>query len=231
MRSRTGDPKYFDCGFHTNITGAGTTWADTEVPCDNFVGTDGAPAAYTGNALVPTVNGSGYGTVDGTSYMLKKIRVRGRVFQTTATTGATVAGQDMIVRCLLVMDTMPGGVQAQGEEVIQDIGELSENIYAFQRVAATAGKFRVLKDETFTLPVTNSATDGANTNTNVPQTASFNWKWAPKVPLKVNIKAGTTTNGHAGTINCNIFMLCYAVRAGAVATVTISGASRCYYSD
>jgi len=232
MRARAGEPKYFDCGISHAVTAAGTTWADTEVACDNFVDSNGSPAAYTGACLVPTANGSGYGQVDGTQYMLKKIRVRGSIMRSAALGDQADIQPPLTIRCMLVMDTMPNGSQAQGEDIMQDIGEFGENLYSFMRVAATAGKFRVLKDETWDLPVLAAATDGTNTSSQNCGQANFNWKWQPKVPLRVNIKAGTgTTPSVSGTINCNIFMLVFAMQNAAVVQVTVRAASRCYYSD
>lgn len=228
---RRGDPKYFDCGFATSVIAAGTTWADTEVTCDNLVSADGTTTAYTASCLLPTVSGSGYGQVEGTSYLLNKIRVRGRIQRTLPVSDSADVVAPLTVRALLVMDTMPNGVQAQGEDVIQDFGEATENLFAFQRVASTAGKFRVLKDETWSLPVVAAATDGTNTSSQNVGQAMFNWKWQPKVPLKVNVKAGTSVAGVAGTINCNIFMLVYATQQGAIVSVAVIGCSRAYYTE
>lgn len=236
MRSfRRGDPKYFDCGINDAVTTAGTTWADTEVACDNFVDANGAVSAYTGSCLVPTANGGSYGQVDGTSYLLNKFRIRGRIQRLTAASDQADTLPPLIVRALLVMDLMPGGVQAQGEDVIQDFGATAENTFAFQRVAATAGKFRVLKDETWQLPVvtgSDNAAVGPFTTSQNNGLALFNWKWEPKEPLKVHIKAGTgTTPIVAGAINCNIFMLVYGMQNGSAVTLSVGACSRAYYTD
>lgn len=228
---RGGETKYFDCGFSVAILAAGTTWADTEVPCDNYVNSSGSPAAYTDSCLIPTAIGSGYGQVDGNSYLLKKIRVRGRIQRGAAATDQNDILQPMFIRALLVMDTMPNGSQAQGEDVIQDFGELAENCFAFQRVAATAGKFRVLKDETWELPVVAAVTDGTNTSSQNTASAVINWKWQPRTPLRVNVKAGSATPTIASTINCNLFMLIYAFQNNSIVQVTFAGCSRAYYVD
>ena len=41
------ETKYFDVAIDASITTAGSSWADTEVPCDFYVNSSGAPAAYT----------------------------------------------------------------------------------------------------------------------------------------------------------------------------------------
>ena len=102
------ETKYFDVAIDADVTTAGTTWADTEVPCDFYVNSSGAPAAYTDSALIPTAQGSGYGQVDGLKYRIKKIRVRGALSTANLTAQATVSS-GTITRLLLVMDTAPNG--------------------------------------------------------------------------------------------------------------------------
>jgi len=231
---RRGETKYFDCGFSAAVTAAGTTWADTELPMDNYVNSSGAPAAYTDSCLIPTAIGSAYGQVDGNSFQLQKIRIRGNIRRSAPAADQADVLPPLTVRALLVMDTMPNGAQAQGEDVIQDFGEYNENTFAFQRVSATAGKFRVLKDETWSLPVVTAADNaavGPFTSSQHTGQVLFNWKWQPRIPLKVNVKAGSATPTIASTINCNIFVLVYAMQGSAVTQVTVSGCSRCYYNE
>lgn len=224
------ETKYFDCGINTAVTWAGSTWASSEVPCDNYVNASGAAAAYTDSALIPSAVGSGYGQINGNRYKIKKIRVRGRL-RAGVTMDQADASPAVFARAMLIMDTQPNGAQAQGEDIFQDIGEAGENIFSFKRVATTSGRFRVLKDDFLTLDATNSQTDGTNTASVGYADACFTWQYQPKMPIQVNVKSGNATPTVAGLVDCNIFMLVAAVRAGSAIAINVTGASRCYYVD
>jgi hypothetical protein len=224
------ETKYFDCGINAATTTAGTTWADTEVPCDNYVNSSGVAAAYTDSALVPSAVGTGYGQVVANRYKLKKIRVRGSLRVATASDQADITAPTF-VRIMLVMDNQPQGAQAQGEDVMQDIGATPENLFSFKRVSDNSGRFRILKDEFLTLNVSGAGTDGSNTNSVGYQGSTFSMQYVPRLPINCNIKSGNSTPTVAGLINCNIFMLVYAQRAGSPVALTITGSSRCYYCE
>jgi len=233
-----GETKYFDTGINVAVTTAGTTWADTEVTCDNYINSSGTPAAYTDCCLLPTAQGTGYGQVVGQRYHLKKIRVRGDLSTPVGSAAATVGGA-VSVRLLLIMDTQPIGVagaggQAQGEDIMQDFGDTPENAYSFQRVAAATGRFRILKDELCVLQPAIAANDAAPTTISTSrETARFSFQYRPKAPLQIQIRNGNATPTIAGVQSHNIFMLAYAYTnvAGAAVAVTVRGASRCYYVD
>lgn len=227
------ETKYFDVAIDADVTTAGTTWADTEVPCDFYVNSSGAPAAYTDCALIPTAQGSGYGQVDGLKYRIKKLRIRGALSTATLTAQAAVSS-GTITRVMLVMDTAPNGNQAQGEDIMQDIGDYGSNAYSFQRVANTGGRFRILKDKWLrNTPAVAGYNAAATTVSESYNNSIFKFQYVPKVPIEVNIKAGNATPTVAGLSNINIFLLayCYNQSAGGVQTVRIAAASRCYYFD
>lgn len=229
----TPETKYFDTSIDTLVTTAGTDWADTEVPCDFYVNSSGTPAVYTDCALIPSAIGSAYGQVDGLKYKIKKLRVRGTLSITNTTSQATTTS-GILTRLLLIMDTQPNGTQAQGEDIMQDIGIYASNAHSFQRVANTGGRFRILKDKWFKC---DSATSANNTTAGTISTAynisRFSYQWVPKIPVEVNVKAGNATPTIAGLSNINIFLLAYAYNpgGGGVQTVNIGAASRCYYVD
>lgn len=232
-RSLGSETKYFDTSFDASITAAGTTWADTEVPCDFYVNASGAPAAYTDSCLIPTAQGSGYGQVDGQRYLLKKIRVRGSLQPATLPDQAD-SNAGGIVRIMLVMDTQPNGAQAQGEDIMQDAGDAPANQFSFMRVATTSGRFRILKDEIVVCAPT-SFNDAAATGSTSYTYQTFSFQYQPKEPLQVSVANGNATPTVAGTIGCNIFLLCYGVvnggaTVGPLATRVI-GCSRAYYVD
>jgi len=224
------ETKYFDVGINTAVTFAGTSWADSEVPADNYVNSSGAAAAYTDSCLIPTAVGSGYGQVNGNKYKLKKIRVRGDLLVPTVSDAADVS-QGRVVRLMLVRDKQPNGAQAQGEDVIQDMGTLGENLHSFMRVADNIGRFEILKDKTYVLNVTSAGTDGASTNSVGFQTAKFKFNHMFKKPIDVSIRSGNATPTVAGTVNENIFLLLGGSGAAAAVACTIQGVSRAYYCD
>ncbi len=224
------ETKYFDTGIQSVVTWTGTDWSASEVPCDNFVNSSGTAAAYTDSCLVPTAVGSGYGQVNGNRYKLKKIRVRGSLSLAVQADQADML-PPTFVRVMLIHDEQPNGAQAQGEDIMQDIGATGENLYSFKRVASTSGRFRVLKDEFVTLQPATAGTDAANTNSLMWSGSQFSFQYQPNVPILVNIKSGNATPTVAGTINCNFFMLVGAVRSAAAIGVIVSAATRCYYVD
>lgn len=224
------ETKYFDCGINVATTMAGTSWADSEVVCDNYINSSGAAAVYTDSCLIPTANGNGYGQVDGNKYKLKGIRVRGDLLVPVVPDAADVQ-QARIVRVLLVEDTMPNGTQAQGEDVLQDMGTLGENVHSFMRVANNLGKFKVHSDKTYVLNVTAAGTDGANTNSVGFVTQKFKINKMFKKPHDVTIKSGNATPTVAGTVNSNFFLLVGASGAAATVAVTMQACSRAYYCD
>ncbi len=221
----TPETKYFDTGINIAVGVTGADWTGTEIPCDNYVNSSGSAAAYTDSALIPSANGSAYGQVVGNRYKLKKIRVRGRIFPGTAVDQADVS-VGAVSRLMLVMDTQPNGAQAQGEDVMQDIGAAGETIFSYKRVADTSGRFRILKDIFMDLNVSAVGTDGTNTNSVGFLAQSFSFQYQPQVPIQVNIKSGNATPTIGGLSSCNIFLLLNS-QVGA----TIVAASRAYYCD
>lgn len=226
----TPETKYFDCGIAHAVTFTGSDWSASEVPCDNYINSSGAAAAYTDSALIPSAIGSGYGQINGNRYKFKKIRVRGAISVAPLSDQADAAS-DAVVRLMLVMDTQPNGSQAQGEDIIQDYGATGEVIFGFKRVSNSGGRFRILKDKFYTLKATNSQTDGASTGSIAFDTRFFTFQYSPKVPIQVNVKSGNATPTVAGLETCNIFLLLAGQRDGAAVATTIRAATRCYYVD
>jgi len=231
LRTIAPETKYFDVSIDAAITTTGTTWAATEVPCDNYVNSSGNPSAYTDSALIPSAVGSGYGQVNGNRYKLKRIRVRG-IMQPAEVTGATVVGPPVSARLLLVMDTQPNGAQAQGEDIMQGLGATPPNEFSFRRVGSTSGRFRILKDERFAFPVQAAVNNAAGTTVSYSYPrAEFDFSYAPKMPIQVNITSANATPNIAGLVTCNIFLLAFATNSAGVSAITVTAASRAYYCD
>jgi len=219
------ETKYFDTGINIAVVGSASGWTGTEVACDNYVNSSGTAAGYTDSALIPSAIGSGYGQVNGNRYKLKKLRVRGQITRAPASDQADM-NVGTPVRLMLIHDTAPNGAQAQGEDIIQDLGE-EESIYAFKRIGESGGRFRILKDEFFYLENIVAGTDAANTNSLGFSCAQFSFQYVPKTPIVVNVKSGSATPTIASLITANIFLLCQP----AGQSVVVKGASRAYYVD
>lgn len=230
------ETKYFDTGFQTSVTWSGATWADSELPADNYVNSSGSPAAYTDSALIPSANGSAYGQVDGNRYKLLRIRFRGKMITAALSDQADMPNGPIMVRLLMVEDSQPNGAQAQGEDVLQDFGTANENIFSFLRIPNGLGRFRIVADKTIQLQAIavggDNSNAGAFTNSVGFAGAKFKLNFAPKVPVDVNIKSGNATPTIAGLINKNYFVLVAGTDSGGTAkAITISGACRAYYKD
>lgn len=229
------ETKYYDVSGSDTPTNNANSWADTEVIALSYINSSGNGASATaGNCcLIPTVIGTGYGQVQGNRYNIKTLRVRGSLQPANGATGS-VALSAYKVRLLLVMDTMPNGVQAQGEEVMQDMGDADRNVHSFANMANFAGRFRILKDKKYIFQpqvlANNAATSGNLTQG--WQAINYKLQWKPVVPFPVTIKSGTSTPNVAATVNCNIFLLQLATIDGTiVGQVLNSLVSRTYYTD
>lgn len=221
----TEETKYFDTSFSQTVSVA-ADWTGTEVPCTNFVQNDGVTVgAYTDSALIPSAIGAGFGQVVGSKFHLKKMRVRGEVRATAESDQADVPVAST-VRVLLVQDTRPNGLQAQGEEVFLDMGTAIQNNYCFLSMGAgQGGRFRILKDFFCVLQPAAVGTDGTNTNSTVREAAQFAFTWKPKKALKVQLKASSATPAIASLSSANIFLLAHASNS----PVSIQGCARAYY--
>lgn len=231
-RSRIMPPetKYFDTTFASTNTGGAADWTGTEVGCSSYIQSDGTTVgAYTDCALIPSAIGAGYGQVGGNKYFIKNLRVRGELAPSVLSDQADVTSARS-VRLLLVHDTQPNGAQAQGEEVMTDLGGGNQCNYSFMAMGAgSGGRFRVLKDRLVHLQPALAGTDGANTNSISFHTAKFAFNYRPKKPIQVVLKANSSTPTVASLSNHNIFLLCHT--SSATPTVTCVGAARCYYQD
>lgn len=225
--SPQGETKYFDTSLLQTVATA-ADWTGTEVPCTNYIQSDGTTlGSYTDSALIPSAIGAGYGQVVGSKYNLKKIRVRGEVRSNIAADQADMAVATTC-RVLLVMDTRPNGAQAQGEEVLADMGTAQQNTFNFLAMGAgNAGRFRILKDEIVQLQPSNAGTDGTNTNSVVNGAALFNFSYKPNNPIQVMLKANSATPTVASLSSHNIFLLAHS--SATVIGTTIAAVARAYY--
>ena len=231
------ETKYFDTAFAATVTAAGTDWSSTEVACTSYINSSGAVAAYTDSALIPSAQGTGYGQVVGNKYKLKALRVKGYV-KCAVTTAQTSPNETRMCRVMLVMDKQPNGSQAQGEDIMQDMGAGANNINSYMRVSEGAGRrFTVLADKILRLHPTGEMRSGALAADPIVasmsfQSPQFHFTYTPKKPLEVQIKSGNATPTIAGLVTANIFMLAFGVDAAGTAIAhVVNGNARAYYCD
>lgn len=227
IKAQAGETKYFDTSFAKTITSAGGDWADTEVTCSLYMNSVGVAAPYTDCSLIPSANGSAYGQVAGNRYRLVKLRVRGTL-KVAVQTAQTVVDSGNITRLMLVMDTQPNGVQAQGEDIMNDMGTALTNPYSFKRVSASSGRYRILKDEIYSMEPRVAANNNAATTVSIGfEHKDFSMQYQPLEPMQVNIKSGNATPTIAGLVDCNIFLLCFSSSLDC----TVYGQARAYFKD
>jgi len=232
------ETKYFDTACSNNTVTAGAVWDSSEVPMDTYVTAAGASSPYTQNCLIPTAIGSGYGQVVGNRYKFKSIRSR-YTFRFPSDVDENEAPQPITLRAIMIMDTMPNGAQAQGETIMQALGDANTNIHTFMNVANITGKYRILKDKTWTVNPTVSFNDqagdatGSAAFTGTVGYGQVRWKvsYKPKMPIQVNLKAASATPTVAQTVNFNIFILVMAIQNGVPIGVNCNGANRVYYCE
>lgn len=225
------ETKYFDTAYQATVAST-ADWAATNIACATAIGSDGAPAAYTESALIPSANGSGFGQVVGNKYMLKALRARGH-FQVTLLSDQADAVVPPTIRAVLVLDTQANGAQETGPNVFADMGSAGQNVYTFQQMGAgMPGRFQILGSKVFQMvhPLTfndgAAATPGTGSLIIAPIQFEFTKQW--KRGRKICIKSNTGTAAIANLVDQNIFLLCHAT---AGFTVTCVGCARAYYCD
>lgn len=223
------ETKYFDTSFSQTISTA-ADWTGSEVPCSNYIQSDGTTVgSYSDSALIPSAIGAGYGQINGNKYFLKKLRIKGLV-QSGLGSDQADGPQPASVRLLVVLDTQPQGAQAQGEQILTDMGAANQCHYSFLAMAAgSGGRFRILKDKLFMQQPAVAVTDGANTNSHVRTGINFKFNFNFAKPLAVMLKANSATPNVASLSNYNIFILAHSTNA--VPASTIQGCARAYFQD
>lgn len=222
-----GETKYFDVGINATVLSGASAWTATEVPCDKYVNSSGVAAPYLDSALIPSAPGVSYGQVSGNRFHMKKIRVRGHL-TSDSLLDQGIMSQGLLYRLMLVHDSGPNGAQAQGEEVMQDVGE-AETLYSFKRMASQGSRFRILKDQIGTIETSNTFTDGADKGTIGHLTVPFSFQYAPTAPLTISVKSAAAASAPSigNLVDGNIFLL---LQTNAKA-IKIVASARCYYSD
>lgn len=142
--------KYFDTDkdLSTVINIAGASWAGCELD----------PATV--NTLFAPVEGNDFNQRQGRKVQVIQIKIKG-FLTCAAQADATAADNANYVRLVFYEDTQTNGAQSQAEEVFASGSATLNNVCAFQN-PANFGRFRVLKDRTFTLQRPSMSYDGVN---------------------------------------------------------------------
>lgn len=183
--------KYFDTYLSNTAIVASTDWTGTELD----------PGTST---LFYPQEGSDLDNRIGRRVEVYKISVRGQITcDAQANQTATDAASD--VRLILALDQQTNGAQMQGEDLMEPPGAATANLTAltFQN-KANFGRFRVLKDKTFTLQNPNAAWDGVNME---QQGLTKNFKWTVKFQKPIEVRYNGTNGGTVADVVNNSFHL------------------------
>jgi len=184
----TGEMKYFD-----------TVKAATNLAASNdWTGTEYDPTTY--NTLCCPIVGAGVDQRIGKMIKIMKIKVRG-FFIASGQANVTTADNATQIRLLLVQDKQTNSTQAQGEDVMTSGGSASLNVNTFQNIN-NFGRFRVLKDKTYTLQNPNMSYDG----TNLEQAGLMKtWKFTINFKNPPVVRFNATNGGTVADIVDNSF--------------------------
>jgi hypothetical protein len=153
------ETKYFDSELTLTDITAVTNWSGTELDPDLV------PVASI-NTLVCPKQGNDINQRIGRRIAVKGIRIRG-VVRSESEQNQTATDYGNLIRIILCIDQQTNGSQMNGEDLMQDPVTNSSNvsINSFQNLQ-NLGRFRVLKDKTFTLNNPAVTYDGTNIEQN-----------------------------------------------------------------
>lgn len=223
--------KYFDTSGIHEAQSNNVNWSGSAVPCDFRIDRAGALVSYTEQALIPSSVGNGYGQINGNSYIIKKLHVRGNLTQIGDSDEVEIPAPRTF-RLLLVKDRMPSGVQANPLIIMSEANFAS--VFSFKAMFDQGARFEILKDLTSEISPHVTAQDGITTDPVSPNTfaigwtsAQFDFEWIPHSSDRVQIMSSTDDPLIENLVNCNVFLLLQTIGK----TMVISFASRCYYCD
>jgi len=186
-----GEMKYFDNSLDGANVEQNTSWTDTELdPSGN-------------NALFTPQTGAAIHQRIGNKVFVKKITISGN-FNYVAQADQTQADTMIYTRLVLVQDTQTNGVQMQGEDVFVPHQASAQLAIAAFQATKNFGRFKVLKDKTYRMPVINMTYDGTNME---QQGAAVPFKITHKFKTPVVVKFNNTNGGTVADIVDNSFHL------------------------
>lgn len=198
--------KYFDSIKTTAniVSAAGGSWNSSQLD----------PATL--NTLFAPVTGDDFLNRDGRKVQVIAIKIKGLLQyanQATQTTADVVP----VVRLALVQDTQTNGGQLDGDDVFGNA--VTAPIFAFQN-PAFFGRFKVLKDKTYSIPMPSTAQDAAGTFVQYGRDLPF--KMSRKFRKPVTVHFNGTNGGTVADIIDNSFHMIGAMseNAGMVMQIT-----------
>lgn len=201
-----GEMKYFDTLLTATSLVASADWTATEFD-----------STTTGTFFCPSV-GAAVNQRIGKSAKVMKLKIHGAI-NVAAQTDQTAADSACQVRMLLVQDTQTNSTQMQGEQVMTPPATATAllAVNSFQNID-NFGRFKVLKDKTFTIQNPNFSWDGTNieqTGLIKPFKFSVNFSKNPVVVRFNNTNGGT----FADIIDNSFHLLVNISNAGLVPTI------------
>lgn len=214
--------KYFDAELNAKTIPESTDWTGTEIDPDTV------PVAAI-NTLFAPVQGNAINNRIGRKVQVLKLSIRGTIHNTVLTDQADAIPLPQ-VRLVLYQDKQSNGVQAQGEDLMRAPTSASTQtaVATFQSLA-NFGKFRVLKDKTFTFRDFVGFNDAAATGTMATNQIPFKLNVKFRKPVVVHFNA--TNGGTIADIVDNSFHM-IASAAGSTNWVTnVTYCARTVYVD
>lgn len=185
----TGEMKYFDTeSTLVAITPVTSTWvAGTESDPETTINLGDAAVATPLTLFAPKVSAALNGRI-GRQCKVLKIKVKGTVSIPIASAG-NVGRSASQVRVLLVHDMQTNAAQMTALSLLNGASASSATINSFQN-PNNFGRFRVLKDKTFSLMDPNMAGEVAAANlVSNGRLIPFKWNISFKVPIEVHFNA------------------------------------------
>lgn len=224
----TGEMKYFDCELQASaLSATTTTWvAGTLVDPTTTINLGDAAQATPACLFAPKVSAALNGRI-GRNVKMLKCRVQGQV-NVPPQTAQVAADSSFKCRMLLVMDTQSNAAQMTSAALLNDAGQAATTINSYQN-PNNFGRFRVLKDKSFTvgnMSIAGSPTAGDVVQAGTSRTFKMSYKFRNPVVVRFN----ATNGGTVADIIDNSLHFLIAVSSAAFAP-TVAYYSRVAYKE
>lgn len=207
-----GEMKYFDLSVNATNLAASADWTATEFD-------------PSGSGLFHPTVGSAINQRIGREVKVYKIKINGTL-SVPAQANQTAGDAANFIRLLLVQDTQTNSTQMQGEQLMDPgTGGSAYNATLGFQSLANFGRFRVLKDKTYTVQNPNSFWDGTNIEVNGLQ-KPFKFTITFKKPVSVRFNA--TNGGSIADIVDNSFHVLCNTNSTSLAPAIIYNSRVCY---
>lgn len=216
-----GEMKYFDCSRAVVTIPTSATWVGTVLDPNVF------PVANTNCLFCPT-QGVNVSQRIGKQCKLFKIRVRGTiVVPPQQNVGAAFAGA--VARIVLVQDKQTNATQMTGTQLFAGSTiDAPIGVHSFQNID-NFGRFRILKDKTYSLQVKASDYDGTANQHDI-WGQMINFKMSAKFRNGIDVHFNNTNGGTIADIVDNSFHI-VAMQSFTDMAATITYNCRCSFKE